>query len=428
MRTALFFFFFFPVLLLSAGIEEETLYLTWTNDPAHTMVVQWLSSDTQPQTLWLRSSEQEAWQPQKSFPLTSPRFPYVLHRVHLVKLQPKHSYSFKRGDTETPFLFFTAPDDGSPFTFVEGGDMYHDDVATMNATSRAAAIKEPLFAVIGGDIAYAVANSRSPQENGDRWITWIKEWHRTMRGQNRRLIPVIATIGNHDLVGQFDQTNKEAALFSFFFPREGSALYGTLSFPPLLTLFLLDSGHGTPIAGDQSQWLAQALEHARTAYKIAVYHVPAYPSVRSSAGRHTTEIRNAWVPLFEKHALTGAFEHHDHAYKRTHPLKRGKIDPSGVIYLGDGAWGIARPRSPRAPHEHYVAHAAARRHFFLTSISRDKIQFEAISPEGTAFDTLSVQPGFGVLRRSTTSFKPYCGDMISLGASARLVFAPLMNT
>ena len=31
-------------------------------------------------------------------------------------------------------------------------------------------------------------------------------------------------------------------------------------------------------------------------------------------------------------------EHHDHTFKRTHPLKGGHIDKYGVIYLG-GAGG-----------------------------------------------------------------------------------------
>jgi hypothetical protein len=83
--------------------------------------------------------------------------------------------------------------------------------------------------------------------------------------------------------------------------------------------------------------------------------VPAYPSVRKDEGT-TLEIRQHWVPLFEKAGVSAAFEHHDHAYKRTHPLLGGKVQDApakGVTYLGDGAWGasIRKVRPPAdVPH------------------------------------------------------------------------------
>lgn len=54
---------------------------------------------------------------------------------------------------------------------------------------------------------------------------------------------------------------------------------------------------------------------------MAIYHVPAYPSARSFTGRTQSMIRKHWVPLFEKSTMNLAFENHDHAYKRTYPIK-----------------------------------------------------------------------------------------------------------
>ncbi|EPR65884.1 hypothetical protein ADICYQ_5029 [Cyclobacterium qasimii M12-11B] len=54
---------------------------------------------------------------------------------------------------------------------------------------------------------------------------------------------------------------------------------------------------------------------------MAVYHVPAYPSARAFTGTTQTMIREHWVPLFEKSSIQLVFENHDHAYKRTYPIK-----------------------------------------------------------------------------------------------------------
>ena len=40
--------------------------------------------------------------------------------------------------------------------------------------------------------------------------------------------------------------------------------------------------------------------------------------------------------------MDAVLEHHDHTFKRTHPLKDGMKDKYGVPYLGDGSWGQVR--------------------------------------------------------------------------------------
>jgi hypothetical protein len=59
--------------------------------------------------------------------------------------------------------------------------------------------------------------------------------------------------------------------------------------------------------------------------------------------------RECWAPLFEKHNVDVVLEHHDHTFKRTHPIKGGLVDKNGVTYLGDGSWG--KLRAPRSPEE-----------------------------------------------------------------------------
>ena len=50
-------------------------------------------------------------------------------------------------------------------------------------------------------------------------------------------------------------------------------------------------------------------------------------------------MRKHWSPLFDKYGLDAAFENDHHIYKRSNLIKGGKVDPSGTLYIGDGAWG-----------------------------------------------------------------------------------------
>lgn len=202
------------------------------------------------------------------------------------------------------------------------------------------------------------------------------------------MIPVISAIGNHDIVGQFNQTPVQAAVFTTLFPMPGPTVYNVLDFENFLSLFILDSGHANRIGGKQTEWLQEALAQRQSQkHKFAIYHVPAYPSVRSFNTRRGSALRRYWVPLFEKYHVDAVFEHHDHAYKRTHPLIKNKIHSQGVVYLGDGAWGIEKPRTTKKKkHPPYIAKFASKRHFVLVDLSQNKQLFKSITDEGIVID------------------------------------------
>ena len=108
--------------------------------------------------------------------------------------------------------------------------------------------------------------------------------------------------------------------------------------------------------------------------------MPAYPSYRSPEGEKgafgTGEAnRLHWCPLFEKFNVDVVLEHHDHTFKRTHPLTDGRNDKNGVLYLGDGSWG--KLRAPKKPEQRpYLAAVSKAYHMTVhrlegqTAISR----------------------------------------------------------
>lgn len=372
-----------------AELSQETIYLTWQRSPATTMTVQWISFSADKETFlayrlkegkgdWLKAAGETL-----PFPSTSE---YLIHRVELEQLTPNTEYIFKVLPEGREYQFLTAPSHLTQLHFVVGGDMYHDSIQLMENTCKEAAQANPLFALIGGDIAYAVQSIYFPLQKIERWLTWVKTWHATMVTPQGNLVPVIPAIGNHDLIGQFDQTPLQAAVFSALFPMPGKQIYNVLDFNDYLSVFILDSGHANPISGKQTNWLSRVLEERQqTIHRLALYHVPAYPSVRSFRNKESLAIRHSWVPLFEKGGIQTAFEHHDHAYKRTYLLLKDRIDPQGILYIGDGCWGVEKPRILRSRY-FYLAKFAPLRHFIKVILTPDAQIFTSISDQGKVID------------------------------------------
>lgn len=383
----LFVLFFLSISPVFGDLASDTIYLTWQRDPTTTMTIQWISelNDTDDR-LTFHQKDESKWNAIEGthvpFPHSSK---YLVHRVELTGLNPYTDYTFKFRDRE--YLFRTMPSTlDHPVKFVEGGDMFHDAMLYMIQTCKQAAKTNPDFALLGGDIAYSVG--RLPFQKIHRWIEWVKAWHSTMVTPEKRMIPVLSAIGNHDLLGQFNQTPAQAKIFSTLFPLSGSQMYNVLDFGNYLSLIILDSGHATPVAGKQTAWLTSVLKERREkTFRFAAYHVPAYPSIRKNDPLSAL-IRKHWVPVFEKEGLQVAFEHHDHAYKRTYPLINSQIHPDGIIYIGDGAWGLKKARrlSWWRKKPAYVAKFESASHFILVTLKSDGYQFVVIDSTGKILD------------------------------------------
>jgi len=141
------------------------------------------------------------------------------------------------------------------------------------------------------------------------------------------------------------------------------------------------------VEGEQTEWLGQVLRGRREVpHVFPVYHMPAFPSVRPFDGRSSTAVREHWVPLFDQYGVRVAFENHDHAYKRTEPIRGGQVHPEGTVYFGDGAWGVST-RSVHDPAETwYLANAQAARHFILVTLEGTRQHFVTIGEGGEILD------------------------------------------
>jgi hypothetical protein len=376
------------------------VYLTWQRDPTTTMTVHWYGLDGEEPSRVAYQAEGEAeWQYAEGTRGAFPFTPLYIHTVEITGLVPGSRYRFRRAGQETTYLFATLPSTlDRPLRFIEGGDVFHKP-GPMDRMNEEVGRRDPAFVVIGGDFAYADGKP----ENAWRWLRMLSSFYHYFRGPDGRMIPIVAAIGNHETrryyLDQYDPPIVTAAdregiapFFYSLFAFPGQPGYAALDIGDYLSFLLLDTFHANTIDGEQLAWMTTALEHRRMVpHVFPVIHVPAYPSVRNPDDPLNRRLREAWVPRFEQAGVRIVFEHHDHAFKITHPIRDGRIDPEGIVYLGDGAWSVD-PRTPATPEERwYLRISAPVQHVFELVLEPHQRTVRAIDINGQVLDEF-VQP------------------------------------
>ena len=395
--------------------EPPAVYLTWQRDPSATMTVHWHSWPDRPVSAVRYRPAGDDDAPWSTVTGTSRPMPATERRVHTVELtglDPDTRYAFEPGRDAVDFHFRTLPDTPTrPIRFVVSGCIYDVYETYVGLADRLAA-RSPDFAVLNGDIAYADAELRK----FFKWTRFLEGWKNHMVTPAGDLVPMLWTLGNHEVAGGYDQDPSAAPFFYnlIAFPQPG---FGVIDVGDYLSIVLLDSAHTNPIDGVQKAWLEQTLKpRADVPHLFAAYHVPAYPSARGFGGEINQRVREHWVPLFEAHGVDVAFEAHDHAFKRTHPIRNGEIDEHGIVYMGDGGWATNGTRTPAGPGSPwsggrwYLAESAAANHALLVTLDGDLRTFEPIDIHGNVL-------GGGPYRMTA-------GQPVSITLSAGTGFSP----
>lgn len=332
-------------------------------------------------------------------------FPFssrTVRRARIDGLRPASVYELRIGGSRV-FRYRTMPARLTrPVRFASGGDTQAAESA-FGPMNRIAAARDVDFVLFGGDLAYSNGDPRLVA----REEAWFETVTRTLVTRSGRLIPVIAAIGNHEVFSSRDTTESTARTMRETGVRLGDAPYYTalhaharerqyavIDVGDYLSLVLLNTGHTATVQGAQAEWLEETLgERAMVPYVMPVYHVPGYPSVRAFAGSTSILVREHWAPLFERFGVPVAFENHDHAYKHTVPIRGARRDASGVVYIGDGAWG-AVPRPVGREHTEpawYLATARSTNHAIFVTLTARTACLEMVDTAGIRFDSLRVR-------------------------------------
>lgn len=368
------------------------VYLTWQRDPTTSMTVCWQAPRATAATgLEWRATDTGGWRRAVARSEPMPHTGSIISRVELTGLAPDTAYQFRLGGEKRVRSFRTLPATlRRPLTFVEGGDP--QDGPAMEQMMRLAASRDPAFIVLGGDLAF----DDGRPERGGRVERFLRSLGTDLVTSEGRHIPVIVCLGNHDVNRESQWIPDAAALprdgearrsaapyFLAAWPFPGERGYGVLDVGDYLSLVLLDTNHLNAVDGPQLDWLREALAARRKIpHLFPVYHVPAYPGVRGMDDELSKLIRAEWTPLFESAGIRLAFEHHEHAFKVTHPMRGGQRAGDGIVYLGGGAMG-AELREPREPAtEPHLARTAEAHHCHEITLEPGRRTATTLGPGG----------------------------------------------
>lgn len=324
-------------------------------------------------------------------PLPVGEGPRYSQAILLSKLTPDTVYHFvvsvaSGAEISASFSFRTLPAYGE-VPIVIGGDSGTEPgfAQLLDVVSK----RDTRLVVVAGDISYA-NGLRSCYR---RWDEWLAIWHKHMKTVEGHLMPIITSIGNHDVgpggygtfwSGLFVQ-NKQALTAVRWQDRQ---TYHAHLISNHTLLMVLDTGHVVEPA-NQVPWMENVLSsHADLPNKLAAYHIPLYPSRRSYSDPINIDLRQHWLPVFDQHKLDVGFEHHDHSYKRTKKLKGGQPNANGTLYLGDGCFGV--PAKPFDVSRPYLEKASATEHGFFIKLAEQKLDIEAFDTTGHIFDHVTL--------------------------------------
>ena len=396
--------------LQAVAQDHVGVFVTWPDDPTTGMIVNWVNLyPRNTREVWFRAADADdsaEWRNARAEHLQLEPSALQLRRVELTGLEPGTTYRFGIGDRPAKprdgWRFRTMPARlDRPVRFVAGGDMMHDR-ESIDAMNRHAARLEPDFAFLGGDLAYANGVSAM------RWVDWLGSWTEAGAAADRRLIPLVVGIGNHEVRGGYDgEVPKDAPYYYGLFVRPGRRSYFAADAGDYLSLVMLDSGHTQPVPGAQAEWLAGTLAaREERPFLFVSYHYPAYGTAKGPReglpidAPRSAEIRAHWVPHLERFGVSAVFEHDHHTYKRSHRLRQhARDDANGLLYLGDGAWGVGTRSVPTPEQGWWLARAESRNHLWCVDLrpaptagAPPTATIRAIDVAGDVFDEFELLP------------------------------------
>jgi len=356
--------------------------LVWNHNPATQATLCWSTAQPGKQhRVLLRAAGGEGEtlieaQRNGRYSAQSPALYY--HHAELSELQPATQYHVvieSDGKRSPPLFFVTAPTKDVPVSLLFGADSRsgHNARRQMNAmlakmmAESQVADRVPILALAhGGDYVY-------DGRNLEHWVRWLSD-HELTTGPSGRLLPIIPARGNHDRGKLFNEI--------FAFPPQDHNYY-SVNLSPQVRLLTLNTE--TSLAGNQRSWLQKELaaERPQRRWLLVQYHRPAFPAVKQPCLN-----QEHWVPLFEQYNVDLVCEGDGHSIKRTLPIRDFKLDPTGVVYVGEGGLGVGQ-RIPKT-HRWYLNSPSTKvgrgHHVQLLTFGPQQLTFQVVLLGGEVFD------------------------------------------
>ncbi len=260
------------------------------------------------------------------------------------------------------------------FSFIYMSDTQADpgtgDYSAWGRMLQLAAADEsnPGFVMIGGDLI----NDGNDQAEWDAFFA--------AGGAALKKLALYPAVGNHDdtqlfksifLLPDNGPAGKKGAFYSFD--------YGDAHFT------VMDSNAMGAANQEDMDWLSQDLTGTDRKYKIVMFHHPAYPAVAIPKDlERARAIQTHFVPIMEEAGVDLVLSGHQHVYSRTYPLRNGKRDENGIVYLTSSSGG----KQYQPGDFNYFACVSGKAPVYsIISVAKNGITIETKDASGTVVDS-----------------------------------------
>ncbi|MBC7805074.1 MAG: metallophosphoesterase family protein, partial [Akkermansiaceae bacterium] len=303
------------------GIPDRII-LTFKGDPARAIGVTWRTDNTVlPGEATVQIAEATAYPnfeekarvvAATSTPVATDLGPAHFHGAEVTGLTPNTLYAYRVGDGAnwSEWIHFrTASDKPEPFTFIYFGDAQNDIKSLWSRAIRSAYSDAPKarFMIHAGDL---INNANTDAQWG--------EWH-TAGGWVNAMMPSLPSPGNHEYNGMPKSLSGHWRP-QFTLPENGPAgLEETCYYVDYqgVRIISLNTEEQTDA---QVPWLDKVLADNPNRWTVLTFHRPIFSSAK---GRDNKVLREAWMPIFDKHKVDLVLQGHDHTYARSKNIRAG---------------------------------------------------------------------------------------------------------
>jgi len=326
----------------------------------------------------------------------------VMHRVVADDLEPGACYYYEvcseAEDGERivsqKFSFKTAPDADAAFSFVltaENGGASKELCQYTAPITELIRRERPDFVQSVGDLLW-------DGRQGSQWNFYFFEPFRRILCNT----PFFPCVGNHEVGGSAVRDELVAASYSQYekyFPSRrnysydyGCAHFCVLDCPSMFErIDRNDTDAYIPVLkpdfenSEAFRFLENDLAQTKAVWKFVIFHYPPYTSAIFD-GREL----QCFAPLFERFGVDIVFNSHAILYERSHPIRAGKLNRSGVRYILVGGYADF-DRWFRDKSNGLSAKRAARPNYVRVSITPWSLELQAIDYEGKLVDVLTLE-------------------------------------
>ncbi|MCE0556827.1 PKD domain-containing protein [Motilimonas sp. E26] len=422
---------------ITAQAATEQVRVVWDSDPARNAVIGFSpkGQSSNAYVLYGQNADETKWQ--RKSPSASYVFDATLESqfVRLSNLVPDSTVYFKVCDDSgcgPNYLFKTAANVASDFTFVAGGDS-RSNASTRRSGNQLVSKVRPLFVMFGGDLTYGNEAHEVSQ--------WLTDWQSTfsqdvVNGKSYLAIPaLVPTVGNHEsndhtfmckVFGIDANNNGRCELDDTYYAFNVGG--NQLRVYTLNTEFR-SSGYQTQWSRQKS-WLSSDLSGAGSSakWRISQYHKPMFP--RTTAKGYVNSKMFEWASDFYNKKMNLAVESDSHLVKYSWPVKPASNDmeqvTAGTVFIGEGSWGA--PTRPADRYSPWIADQSSFAQFKIVQMKGEEMWIrtarfsgnpQALSQQARENDPLALPTGLSIWNANGI------GDVYRLGqdSSGRTVVA-----